>query len=385
MLKPFIPAGRSNYYIRFTLDGREAFKSLNTRNRAEALERAKTAEAKIMAGDTRWLHPRAAANAAPATLGEIVTAYESWSRGNERARKNNVLQLLRIVSPDTSMPKNASKADRTDAACNARRTLALAKSSEVCDAASIATHITAGLDQKRSGSSINSDIRQARAIFSKKAQRHYSQMGLKMPKTLAEFLAADLVDCHDDHTYVPIPRPQLAALDKEIASLKGANLEMWKTLSLVRRCALRNSEIFAARREWLIETDAGPALAVRNADGFASKNGQGAEILIDAELAAVLSDVPAGKFLVLPGEEVTKTARANFINRASNRVVRKYLPGRVKGIYELRKEAGSWVATHVGLYAAQQLLRHKSQRVTESNYATSLNRPTAIVPGVIPA
>jgi integrase len=72
------------------------------------------------------------------------------------------------------------------------------------------------------------------------------------------------------------------------------------------------------------------------------------------------------------------TARKDICQRAINRFVRRFLPDREEGAYELRKWAGSQVWSTQGAEAAQMFLGHRSITTTERYYARYL-RPVRAV------
>lgn len=357
--KPFIPTGRNSYYVRFQFQGREVFKSLKTSNLASAKKAAKTVFDRIH--DEQFIHPRTSGKVDSVTLGKIEEIYLADGNGKIRSRRQNINALYKIIA-----------SEKTHEECQA---LFLEEVNE----SSVRVHIAAATKAKRPGNSTNSEIRQARAVFSKKAVKNiYTPKKISLPASLTGFMNADMASEQAVSTgYVPLDRSILVQLDKAMIKLKKTDLDTWKVVTLMRRCALRNSEILAAKGKWIIETEDGPALAILNRpeDDFTTKNGRECEILIDKKLASTLR-CEAEEFLIGQGKH--KTDRYDIIYRTASAFVRKYTQGRKKSLYELRKEAGSRVATEEGLFAAQALLRHSSQKTTERFYARSLNRPRAI-------
>lgn len=295
-------------------------------------------------------------------LEAIEKAYLEFGKGTKATRTQNINVLYRIVAPGADK-KAAGKL-----------------SGDLITGDAITRFVCTALtgDKPRPAHSINSDIRHARAVFSKAARRDvYKVNKIALPITLDDFMVATGADdSRNQGGYIPIPRSSLADLDGALAKIKDTEPDLWIVVSLMRRCGMRNSEVLAARGEWIIDTEEGPAIAIIARPYFSPKNGRGGEILIDLELAAMLIQKP-DDHLVAPGK--LPTQRYNLIYREASAWVRQFIgKSRKKSLYELRKEAGSRVAAESGLFAAQALLRHKSQATTEKYYATSINRPRAI-------
>ena len=349
--------GRKPYYVRFTLGGKQVFRSTKTTDRNRALAFAKML--RNNAYNTTLLHPRLAK--AVCTIAQIKEAYaNATSLGKAKVRRCNFLQLLHVISP--------GEAEET----------ILEKSAEVIVPALIVQHQAGGLKKKRPPVSINADIKQARAVFSKRAVAYYEKVcGLTLPKTLKDFLEVPYLPA-ENRGYDPIAPQVLAKIDAAIAEIKTKNFELWKVLTIARELGLRNHEIYSAKGSWIIPTAEGTAFSVINREGeFRTKNGVEREILVASELGEALAGTPAEKYLIAP--EKLPTQRHNVIYRETAMFLRPFLPNRKKLLYELRKQAGSWVATNAPghLYDAQAFLGHKSFATTERYYAKNLNRPKA--------
>ena len=198
-IEPYIPPGRSSYYVRFQMHGKTVMLSLKTTSLYVAKKRAAGVVTKC--GDEKFLHPRAKKPEPPpppSSLGKIISTYLEWAGVTLRCRRNNILQLLHIVCPATRHvweaqpaplnPEHAAKMrqarkDRM-AAVEAAKAGVQTGSSDVLTAKSISDHIAAGLAAGRRPSSINSDIRQARSVFCREALDHYKSLGLVMPESL---------------------------------------------------------------------------------------------------------------------------------------------------------------------------------------------------------
>lgn len=352
------------YYCRFQFRGREVYQSLKTSSKAEAKRRAQILLEN--AHDEKWAHPR---SKKCCTLGDILAAYREASiKPSDDTRSNNIYRLLSIVAPKTP-EKEAAKLSAdvcTDAAIFEYRN----RCSNPPPAAKGQPQVA-----PRPNGSINSDVRKARSIFSKDAMAYYRAKGLSLPDTIPAFLGVRHLEA-PNAGYQPIGEATAAKIDEGIAKLKTEDIELWKVLSIMRRMGLRNGEVLAMKGHWLEQTPQGPAIAIRNRADWQPKNRVEATILIDEELAEELAKSGKDEYVIAPRK--TPTQRYNLLYRTASKWIRRHIPGRTKSLYELRKEAGSVVATTQGLFAAQTLLRHKSQSTTETFYATNLTMPRAI-------
>jgi len=149
------------------------------------------------------------------------------------------------------------------------------------------------LSRKRS---TNTEIRQARAVFSEEARLAYKNNGLRLPD-LAHFLAAP------PFRRVPC-RPQLpgdAVVEGLFAGLRtlvaGADMDLFTAISLAIYAGLRRSEIMCAHRSWL-QTTTGPSIVVRFANGFRAKNHTERTVPIPAWLFERLAASPPDSHLL---------------------------------------------------------------------------------------
>lgn len=354
-MRVYIPNGRSSYYVRFKFRGQAVFESLKTSNKKQAQQAAQnifdTAHDRYYAGyrDGRTT-----------TLAQIEAAYLAAPIGvSDEAKRANLNYILRMAAPD--LPHDQ----------------ALAMPVSVLNDGSVQVYQQSQLDRSRRPKSINSDLRQGRSVFSKRARAHYKALKIAMPITLRDFLDAPMLPDHDEGGYEPIDRGTIVRMDAAIGRLKAEDFEMWKIISLIRRIGMRSKEILNAKGSWLEARGEHTVINLRNRRGrtdqpdFKTKNKLEGLIILDQEMIEAFAEVRPDEYLIAQGEK--PTTRTNLIYRKANKWMRKFVPDRSKCLYELRKEAGSVVAEEHGLDAARQLLRHKDRSTTEKYYAAALN------------
>lgn len=354
-MRVYIPTNRSSYYVRFKFRGQAVFESLKTENKKTAQTRAQaifdTAGERYYAGykDGRTT-----------TLLQIVNAYLIAPLGvSDVAKRANVSYLLKMAAPGVE------------------REEVLKMPVSVLTDASVQRYQQSQLDKNRRPKSINSDVRQGRSVFSKRARAHFKGCSISLPINLREFLDTPQLVDRDEGGYEPIPRETIVLMDAAIEGLKQEDFEMWKIISLIRRTGMRNIEILNARAGWITSHGEQVVIDLRNrrakngVGDFRIKNRFEGMIVLDEELAEAFAGLLPDENLILPG--ATNTARQNLIDRKANKWLRTFIPDRVKCLYELRKEAGSIVAAERGMDASQQLMRHRDRKTTEDYYASALS------------
>ncbi len=202
-------------------------------------------------------------------------------------------------------------------------------------------------------------LRQARAVFSKKAIRLYESVGIDVncftyfisyrPKQaeIAPFQTSDV---------------EVAAIIERCRSLPDENPEFHKIYLLAMGCGLRSSEILKAKFKHLYELNGGHFLCFP----YNTKAGKPQQTGIPAAVFAALKayeDDPR-KFIV-QGTNRPKLVQREFVTWLRDEAgVQDRKP-----VHRLRKILGSRVATEHGIYAAAKTLRHGSVTTTEKYYA----------------
>jgi integrase len=155
--------------------------------------------------------------------------------------------------------------------------------------------------------------------------------------------------------------------------------DAYRALLLALGCGLRASEIDAAQWGWIVEFDGQLALEVPSTgpDGFRPKSGQTRVVPLQTAIRDALADArETTSPYILEGDPRPREAAKQRAYRCQKafRTLAKWLRLRgVKGrtpIHTLRKEFGSHMASHHGLFHAQAALGHSDPRVTSTYYAS---------------
>jgi integrase len=347
-----IPKGRTSYYSKFEHQGKQHFKSLDTLIRRVAEKRAKDYRAEVTAGN--WVRVDALKMRSDvATIGKVIDAYVGPKSGVDYI--NSLLRMIRAVYPHGD-PRNQSATILTRDFVRAYQRTSATRSN-----------------------SVNSTVRQARAVFSKSAMEGYEKLNLP---DLSGFMNASGVKVQKLRgEFVPIPRENLDRISKEVDVWRRKHKDLVPVYLLARWLGMRNIEIEAARWSWIEETDRGADMVIcdRPDEDFSPK-GYAGRVPIAVGVLQELHDLRAkpvegeeqseNDFIIQAG---TPTDRWKTVYRYINDRLRPFLPGRTKCLYELRKQAGSEVFTQQGLAAAQEFLRHADIGTTKRWYATLLN------------
>ena len=369
----------SNYMLRVQRHGKDIPRTTGTPIADFARKQALTL-LKAMFSDT-WeeqadvLRHKAKAQS---TVGDLVDLYELQAPTElgiaKASAKRNAGQLLRIIelARPLSTVRNLRLEEITDD---------LARD-----------YIAAARKNGRGDSSIRSSINQARSLFTPRlmhlykktlslpnfrnrdisSQGSYANNRARTPALGFSISSLNLKTSIEE--FVPIPAEIVAKMEKEAhGPLRECQPSAYRAYLLMSRLGLRNSEVVAVRRGWF-ETHNGTRLLVlkdRPQEAFKLKNSLSGAIGVSDALWGQLTEGLSEEWDYLI-EERTVTDRFDAAYRTLNNFIRQFLPDRKKGAYELRKWAGSIVATRSGIYAAQQFLRHRSVKTTESYYATYL-------------
>ncbi len=233
--------------------------------------------------------------------------------------------------------------------------------------------------QRRAKNTFNSTMRQARSLF---GRRILSFIGSKfaMPDPLP--LAGVAQWERGSTRYMSKLDPQVVIT--AAAAELGGNPEMaepWKIFLLALCCGLRKKEIDSLT--WRqVDFRTGVIQIIETAYFQPKAQEAVGEVDMDPEIAAVLQGFKArasGEFVIEstlaplgPSKQARYRAAPHF--ETLNAWLREKGITVLKPLHELRKEAGSLVAMHKGLFAAQSFLRHASPLTTAAFYLAKKER-----------
>lgn len=360
----------SNFYLRLERDGRTIWKSLRTANLPAAKTKART-ELETLSKNDWKPEAKSVAPQRTATLGEILQRFEAGNATtllDARTARDYANTLKKVVEVGTGRPYDSTI------------------SSSILTEQLVRNYITKGREinpetgkPRRPDSSIRSSLVQARCVL----QEHFSDLyhDLKLPD-LKGFRAKKRFKPQQEVGFVPFDRQTVIDMEAAAERLWQNRDATWVCYALMSQLGLRNGEVekalwsdFITRPVFNEKGKKTEIRVLRVRAGY--DEAVGGEIEVPDDLWAKLEaykDEAITEFIV-PGKN--KTERANVTERQINRFVERFIPDRQKLSYELRKWAGSIVATRHGIYAAQRFLRHKSVTTTERYYATYLKSQTA--------
>jgi integrase len=225
--------------------------------------------------------------------------------------------------------------------------------------------ITRGAPAERSRKiSTNTELRQARCVFSQEAIMVYRRAGFQLPDLLP-FLRAPRfrrVTC----------RPQLPGEATVIGVFAGlrqlaaaSERELFTAVGLAIGAGLRRTEILHAHRSWL-QTTAGPSVVVRLAEDFRTKNYTERTIPIAPWLFETLAARPPDSYL-LAGDLRT---RARSLDRAVRWLRQNGLEKVAKPLHTLRALYAAYLlATEHSPFRIKSRLGHADLTTTFRYYA----------------
>ena len=351
--------GSEFYYYRVRLHGKRYKRSTNQTTLALALKQAKMIRAELLEGKQRETMKRPGY----ATVGDVLAVW--MARSPAMTRANNRSTLRKWV-----------------------RSFAAGDPDEVS-----MTRITAEAFERYlrawpgSPDGRASTWRQIRAVFAEQPMRWYRQAGLVLPD-LADFrLVRAEMAAREQRVrgYRPIGAETLARMDRWAERLRRSKSaecrRVWAVYVLMRRCGLRNIEVAALRWEWLRKGQRHYKWAFerqRLEDGsYYMPKGTAREVPVHWRVVGQLRRALQSRSgFVIPRS--TPTDAEVLTERTINRFVRRFVPDRTKGAYELRKQFGAEYCRRHGIEATAIVMGHEDIKTTWEHYHALLNEPAPL-------
>lgn len=319
------------YSFRVQHMGRRLIRSTGKTDVSVARTKAKAMLAEILANDEA---PKVERRRVP-KIGEVVEAFKGGDQFVKRETANKYASCLRVI-----VRKAKGWTDeQIDASSISILSDTLLRSFQ---AKQQGRETVDFVEPMKENAWINSAVRQSRALFSRRAILEYEKRGWRMPDTLLGFMHHPILK-EESHRYSdnPIPQEQIDAMNKALPDLKKKDARLWAIHLAIRLMGLRASEVAAAKRSWIVERDGTQFLVInRRAGDHIPKRSDG-EVPIPPVLAEWFGE-QSGEYLI-PAKD--KTERHTLIYREHSKWVGGFVTGRTKTNHELRKLAGSIVAT----------------------------------------
>ena len=337
------------YYYRVKLHGKRYKRSTNQTTLALALKQAKMIRAELLEGKQRETMKRPGY----ATVGDVLVVW--MARSPAKTRANNRSTLRKWV--------RSFVAGDPDAAAMPRLTP---------EAFEKYLRAWPGSPEGRA-----STWRQIRAVFAEQPMRWYRQAGLVLPDLTELRLVRAEMAAREQRVrgYKLIGRERLAAMDAAAEVLRrSSSLEdrrIWAVYALMRQCGLRNSEVAALRWEWLRKGEKHLKWAFERRllpDGsWYFPKGTAREVPVHWRVVGQLRRALQSRSgFVIPRS--TATDAQVLTERTINVFVRKFVPERTKGAYELRKQFGAEYCQKYGLPATAVVMGHGDFKTTWNWY-----------------
>lgn len=376
-------------------NGKQFLRSTGCARKADAVKAGKALFAAALAERLDVL--ASWSNVAPArvvTLGEILEAWgRSWERYNVKLNANvadGYAQALRRVvawarglhvAPSGRGADLKRQPDR-EAIDALPATVLSAELVEQFEFAYVSAAGTSPVDRASALRGAHSALRNAKALFGRRAMRCYA--GLALPD-LSGFLGAQLQRA-DAPRLRDLEDATVAKMAKAALALRESARELYCVHLLARHCGLRNVEIASARVGWFkprlepvkvtlpdgeVRTVVADVEVVKTAD-FDPKGTEGRVSLspcVWAELQPFLANRAPSEYLVAPS--VVNRSKLPLVYREHANFVRPWLEEFAKKGYELRRWGATRVANlHESEERAERFLRHAKRTTAGRHYIT---------------
>jgi integrase len=150
----------------------------------------------------------------------------------------------------------------------------------------------------------------------------------------------------------------------------------------MRWCGFRNSEVAALRWEWLVRGQKGFLWKFERYQDEAGQwqmpKGRPRQVPVRTRLLGQLRYALKTRRSGFVIPRAHKTEAEILTERKINEFVRPFVPDRMKGAYELRKQYGAQVAKRDGIEVASRNLGHMDLKTTWNYYHALLNEPAPL-------
>jgi integrase len=351
------------YYVRFEFKGKLFHRSLKTREKVVALARAKNIWKAVIGGNFQDAESMKVRNDY-ATLGQIFKHYREHVQDiGERTRRENVRAMEIMVREVLGEDLNIEALH-----CNVlTRDFVLQFQRQRREAIGKEPNYE---EMERMKMTVNSAVQKAKNLFAQKLVNGDFYQDFKLPD-LKPFLGAPKLKI-SARSWTPLQPDEVEAMQNGVTFIQKNNPKLYLVHLLFSRLGLRNTEMFAARHTWIEQRDGVNCLGIVPRADFKPKGRPGYVAIPDDVMIEIAKWKTADDGFIVPGKFASD--RYSLIYREHSKWVKQFIKGRSKTSYELRKHAGSIVATRdKNLYAAQSFLRHASPVTTSSYYASLLN------------
>lgn len=363
------------YYFKIRFQGKQIYRNTWTADKAKATQFEKAWQRKLKEGRAaEFLEALEGVRGRRAccTVGEICTAWETEEvqiTKDEKGRRRVSAELRRVVAyakdmwtEHTGGVRGVKRGDRIPDKARI----------DALPASVLTRELVRDYFRARSGgvlkvseaqdgnTTINSTLRQARTIFSRRAMA-YLYGGLTMPD-VSGFMTEPLLPV-DDIEPDPVREREFAAM---LAAAAEAPAELALVNMILRQTGLRSGSVEALRADWLEKMRDGYWMHVRVRKGRTALY----SVPITDELAEIIlsrKDAPA---VVLP--DGTPAQRHDLVHKAHNEWLKRIIGGtgeRVQGNHRLRDTVATALLSWLGMEAAKLALGHADEKTTQKHYA----------------
>lgn len=357
----------NSYYVHFRHRGKRYLRSMDTREKAVAEQRARQLYKQV--SEERWdVVDQLRMRREYCSLGAVLERYEAAALAREATVAANMGALKIVVREVLGLDKKFDVQSVGVDVVNAD--LARKFQQQRLEKAGKDHHA-----RLRAGITINSTLRQARSVFGGRALDRYLDLKLGDVGGFKDVPALD----EPDVNFKPIEETRLAEMAAAVIELQRQRPVLYLVHLHFSRLLMRNSEIEAARKEWLVKRGNYWGYDIIRREITTEKGERIVYAPKGKERFVAMSDDVYQEIClhhdkdgwIIPARH--KTERHDLIYKAHSKWVKQFIPGRSKTSYELRKHGGSLVAQRDGLWHAQMMLGHKSPKTTSDSYVAQLN------------